>query len=73
MANIPSNYTAIKSTGSITGSFAGFIVATNSASFTALKDGSGNDLGSLVFPIGTTVPLTVTSASFTGGPVIFYN
>jgi hypothetical protein len=72
MANIPSNSTAVKATTSITGSYAGFTVATSTISFTALVDANGNNLGALTFPAGTTVPLFVTSASFTGGPAIFY-
>ena len=72
MANIPANPTATKATASITGSYAGFTVADTAITFSALIDANGNDLGSLSFPSGTTVPLFVTSASFTGGPAIFY-
>lgn len=73
MANIPSNSSAVKATASITGSYAGFTVANAAVTFSALVDGQGNNLGSLIFPAGATIPLTVTSASFTGGPVIFYS
>jgi len=73
MANIPANPTAVKATSSITGSYAGFTVANAAITFSALKDASGNDLGSINFPAGATVPLFVTSASFTGGPAIFYS
>ena len=72
MANIPSNATAVKGAVSITGSYAGFTVANAAITFSALKDAKGNDLGSITFPAGVTVPLFVTSASFTGGPAIFY-
>ena len=72
MANIPANPTATKATASITGSYVGFTVANAAITFSALVDANGNDLGSLNFPAGTTVPLFVTSASFTGGPAIFY-
>jgi hypothetical protein len=73
MANIPSNSSAVKATASITGSYAGFTVSNAAVTFSALIDGQGNNLGSITFPAGVTVPLTVTSASFTGGPVIFYS
>lgn len=73
MANKTYNNRAIvQSAGSITGSFGGFQVGTAPAAFTALIDGSGNNLGSITFPAGTYVPLLVTSASFSGGPVIFF-
>lgn len=71
MPNIPVNTTAIKATATITGSYAGFTTS-QAITFSALKDASGNDLGALTFPAGTTVPLYITSASFTGGPAIFY-
>jgi len=73
MANIPANPTAVKVTSSITGSYAGFTVANAAITFSALIDASGNNLGSINFPAGVTVPLFVTSASFTGGPAIFYS
>jgi hypothetical protein len=72
MANIPANSIAVKATASITGSYAGFTVSSTAITFSALKDASGGDLGSITFPAGATVPLFVTSASFTGGPAIFY-
>ena len=71
MANIPVNATGIVTTGSITGSYAGFTAAA-AITFSALVDANGNNLGAITFPAGTTVPLFVTSASFTGGPAIFY-
>jgi hypothetical protein len=73
MANIPANPTATKATASITGSYAGFTVANAAITFSALVDANGNNLGALNFPAGVTVPLFVTSASFTGGPAIFYS
>jgi len=73
MANLPANPTATKATTSITGSYAGFTVANAAITFSALKDSTGTDLGALNFPAGVTVPLFVTSASFTGGPAIFYS
>jgi hypothetical protein len=73
MANIPANPSAVKVTASITGSYAGFTVANAAITFSALKDAYNNDLGSITFPAGVTVPLFVTSASFTGGPAIFYS
>jgi len=72
MATIPTNSSATKATASITGSYAGFTVANAAVTFSALIDSQGHNLGSISFPAGVTVPLTVTSASFTGGPVIFY-
>ena len=72
MPNIPVNTTAIKATSTITGSYAGFTVASTAITFSALKDASGADLGAITFAAGTTVPLYITSASFTGGPAIFY-
>jgi hypothetical protein len=73
MANLPANPTATKATTSITGSYAGFTVANAAISFSALVDANGNNLGALNFPSGVTIPLFVTSASFTGGPAIFYS
>jgi hypothetical protein len=73
MANIPANPTAAKATTSITGSYAGFTVANAAITFSALLDANGNNLGSITFPAGVTVPLFVTSASFSGGPAIFYS
>jgi hypothetical protein len=71
MANIPANPTAVKATTSITGSYAGFTSAA-AITFSALVDANGNNLGAITFPAGITVPLFVTSASFTGGPALFY-
>ena len=78
MANVPSNFSAtvVSGSGSITGSFYGFTVA-QAATFTGLKDGYSSVLATnsstLVFPAGTNVPLTITSASISAGAVIFYN
>ena len=87
MANIPVNQSALIliAGASITGSFSGFTVtaaaegsATNqTAHFTGLKDGSGNNLISgsdLWIPAGTFVPLMITSASLhtVSGAVLFY-
>ena len=72
MATIPVNPSAIKATASIEGAYAGFTVANAAITFSALKDSTGTDLGPITFPAGVTVPLFVTSASFTGGPAIFY-
>ena len=52
---------------------AGFTVANAAITFSALIDANGNNLGALNFPAGVTGPLCVTSASFTGGPAIFYS
>jgi hypothetical protein len=72
MANIPVNPTGIVASTSVTGSFAGFTVVTTAATFSAILDANGGSVGAMTLPIGTTVNLFVTSASFTGGPVLFY-
>jgi hypothetical protein len=86
MANIPVNSSgAILSAGSsITGSFAGFVVLSNStptvanniANITALKDGNGNlTSGSALFVYaGTKVEMFITSASLAAGsnPILLY-
>jgi len=85
MANIPANISgAILNAGaSITGSFAGFVVLSNSvptvanniANFTGIKDGNGNSLtGSLYVYAGTKVEMFVTSASLAAGsnPILLY-
>lgn len=73
MANIPTNFEAIiASAGNITGSWSGFTTCTSPVTFSALVDGKGNNLGAVSFPAGVTIPLTVQSASFTGGPLILY-
>jgi hypothetical protein len=72
MATIPVNPSAVKATASIEGAYAGFTVANAAITFSALKDSTGTDLGPITFPAGVTVPLFVTSASFSGGPAIFY-
>jgi hypothetical protein len=71
MANIPVNPTGIVASTSVTGSFAGFTVVTTTATFSAIIDAQGS-VGAMTIPAGTTVNLFVTSASFTGGPVLFY-
>ena len=78
MANTAFNTLATLTTGSVTGSFAGFTVVSGSATFTGLKDYSNNivSTGSLAMwtniPVGTTVPLYITSASLSSGAVVFY-
>ena len=72
MANVPVNPTGIVASTSITGSFAGFTVVTTAATFSAIKDANGGSVGAMTVPSGTTIPLFVTSASFSGGPVLFY-
>lgn len=75
MANIPVNAlgTLLSGSGAVTGSFAGFTVA-SAVTFTGLKDASGGNLAStnLTFPAGITVPLFVTSASISAGAIILY-
>lgn len=85
MANIPSNASGVVTTTSITGSFGGFTVISGSATFTALKDITGNNLTEISvdgdlpmyvtwtnIPVGTTIPIMVTSASLSSGAVLFY-
>jgi len=74
MANIPVNSTVSTVIGpaSITGSFAGFSVLTNSASFSGLKDSNGNLLSNVTFGSGF-VPMFVTSASVIGGNIFIYS
>jgi hypothetical protein len=78
MANTDFNTSGIISTTSVTGSFAGFTVVSGSATFSGLKDYSGTNIstGSVALwtdlPVGTTVPLYVTSASLSSGAVVFY-
>ena len=78
MANTAFNTLGTLTTGSITGSFAGFTVVSGSATFTGLKDYAGNNVstGSVALwtniPVGTTVPLYITSASLSSGAVVFY-
>ena len=78
MANTAFNTLGTLTTGSITGSYAGFTVVSGSATFTGLKDYAGNNVStsSLALwtniPVGTTVPLYVTSASLSSGAVVFY-
>lgn len=79
MANTSFNTLGIimsDSTPSITGSFSGFHVITDTI-FTGLKDYNGVDLAingleSVVIPTNTFVPLYVTSASISNGTVLFY-
>jgi hypothetical protein len=75
MANIPVNATGLVTTGSITGSYAGFTVVSGSATFNGLKDANNIELAnpSWVIPAGVTVPIYVTSASLSSGAVLFYN
>jgi hypothetical protein len=75
MANIPVNATGVVTTGSITGSYAGFTVVSGSATFTGLKDANNVSLAnpSWIIPVGVTVPIYVTSASLSSGAVLFYN
>jgi hypothetical protein len=78
MANTAFNTLATLITGSVTGSFAGFTVVSGSATFTGLKDYANNivSTGSIALwtniPVGTTVPLYITSASLSSGAVVFY-
>ena len=78
MANTAFNTSAIISTTSVTGSFAGFTVVSGSATFTGLKDYANNNVstGSVALwtalPVGTTVSLYITSASLSSGAVVFY-
>jgi hypothetical protein len=72
MANIPVNSTGILASTSVTGSFGGFTVVTTAATFSAIRDVNGGLIGAMTIPAGTTINLLVTSASFSGGPVLFY-
>jgi hypothetical protein len=78
MANTAFNTSGIISTTSVTGSFAGFTVVSGSATFTGLKDYSGTNVSTSSvalwtnIPVGTTVPLYITSASLSSGAVVFY-
>ena len=77
MANTTFNTLATLTTGSVTGSFAGFTVVSGSATFTGLKDYSNNNVSTSsialwTLPVGTTVPLYITSASLSAGAVVFY-
>ena len=78
MANTAFNTLGTIISGSVTGSFAGFTVVSGSATFTGLKDYAGNNVstGSVALwtniPVGTTVPLYITSASLSSGAVVFY-
>ena len=78
MANTAFNTSGIISTTSVTGSFAGFTVVSGSATFSGLKDYSGTNISTggvalwTDIPVGTTVPLYVTSASLSSGAVVFY-
>jgi hypothetical protein len=78
MANTAFNTLGTIISGSVTGSFAGFTVVSGSATFTGLKDYAGNNVstGSIALwtniPVGTTVPLYITSASLSSGAVVFY-
>ena len=77
MANTAFNTNGTISTTSVTGSFAGFTVVSGSATFTGLKDYSNNivstsSIALWTLPVGTTVPLYITSASLSAGAVVFY-
>jgi hypothetical protein len=78
MANTAFNTLGTLTTGSVTGSYAGFTVVSGSATFTGLKDYAGNNVSTnsialwTNIPVGTTVPLYVTSASLSSGAVVFY-
>ena len=77
MANTAFNTNGTISTTSVTGSFAGFTVVSGSATFTGLKDYSNNNVSTSsialwTLPVGTTVPLYITSASLSAGAVVFY-
>jgi len=78
MANTAFNTNGTISTTSVTGSFAGFTVVSGSATFTGLKDYSNNIVSTssialwTALPVGTTVPLYITSASLSTGAVVFY-
>ena len=77
MANTAFNTNGTISTTSVTGSFAGFTVVSGSAIFTGLKDYSNNNVSTSsialwTIPVGTTVPLYITSASLSAGAVVFY-
>jgi hypothetical protein len=78
MANTAFNTNGTISTTSVTGSFAGFTVVSGSATFTALKDYANNNVSTssialwTALPVGTTVPLYITSASLSSGAVVFY-
>ena len=78
MANTTFNTLATLTTGSVTGSFAGFTVVSGSATFTGLKDYANNNVSTssialwTALPVGTTVPLYITSASLSAGAVVFY-
>ena len=78
MANTAFNTSATISTTSVTGSFVGFTVVSGSATFTGLRDFGGNNISTssialwTALPVGTTVPLYITSASLSSGAVAFY-
>ena len=78
MANTAFNTLGTLTTGSVTGSYAGFTVVSGSATFTGLRDYNGTNVstGSMALwtniPVGTTVPLYITSASLSSGAVVFY-
>ena len=78
MANTAFNTNGTISTTSVTGSFAGFTVVSGSATFTGLKDYANNNVSTssialwTALPVGTTVPLYITSASLSAGAVVFY-
>lgn len=78
MANTAFNTNGTISTTSVTGSFAGFTVVSGSATFAGLRDYAGNNVSTSSIalwtniPVGTTVPIYITSASLSTGAVVFY-
>jgi hypothetical protein len=78
MANTAFNTNGTISTTSVTGSFAGFTVVSGSATFAGLRDYAGNNVSTSSIalwtniPVGTTVPIYITSASLSAGAVVFY-
>jgi hypothetical protein len=77
MANVPVNPTALYTSTTATGSFAGFtVVSGSSAVITGLKDYQGQVLATaaapMVIPAGHTIPVYVTSASLSTGAILLY-
>ena len=78
MANTAFNTNGTISTTSVTGSFVGFTVVSGSATFAGLRDYAGNNVSTSSvalwtnIPVGTTIPLYITSASLSSGAVVFY-
>jgi hypothetical protein len=74
MANIPVNAIGLVTTGSVTGSYAGFTVISGSATITGLKDAYGAELATIdwIIPVGFTIPIYITSASLSSGAILLY-